>query len=79
MPYSQGFDAIDWDLVAKRDYLDQECKRACMCEALHKGAIPSENFNSIVVKTKEDYDLIDQLIKQFSLKCHLNQNEKWFI
>ena len=79
MPYSHGFDAIDWDLVAKRDYLDQECKRACMCEALHKGVVPSENFNSIVVKTKEDYNLIDQLIKQFSLKCHLNQNEKWFI
>ena len=50
-----------------------------MCEALHKGVVPSENFNSIVVKTKEDYNLIDQLIKQFSLKCHLNQNEKWFI
>ncbi|MGG7074355.1 DarT ssDNA thymidine ADP-ribosyltransferase family protein [Campylobacter mucosalis] len=76
--YDDGFDKIDWELVAKRDYHDQECKKACMCEALHYGAIPTSSFFKIVCKTDEDKQKIDIILKEFNQKCICEVNTTWF-
>lgn len=78
MPYAQGFNEIDWNMLVLRDYANQECKRACMCEALHKGIVPSSVFSSIATKTSEDKQKIDIIVRKFRLKCHVNLAETWF-
>lgn len=78
MPYAQGFDKIDWDMLVLRDYSNQECKRACMCEALYKGIVPRKAFCGIKVKTLENKQKIDIMARKFGLECPIDSAETWF-
>jgi ssDNA thymidine ADP-ribosyltransferase, DarT len=53
LDYDDGMKAIEWDVMNKRDYLDQHCKCVCMAECLAPGPVPAENFHAIYVKDDE--------------------------
>ena len=52
--YDVGMKKIDWDLIDKRDYSDQECKLVCMAECLAFERVDPDDFFRIFVKTNED-------------------------
>ncbi len=53
LDYDVGMDAIDWDVMNRRDYADQHCKCVCMAECLAPGPVPLDLFHSIYVKDVE--------------------------
>lgn len=57
--WDDGMELIDWDLMAQRNYQDDECKQMCMSEAVHKGSLSIECVQSIRVPKK----YIDKLKK----------------
>ena len=50
--WNDGMELIDWKLIEKRDYHDEECKQMCMSEAVHKGALSIDKIQSVVVPQK---------------------------
>lgn len=72
LDYAEGLEAIDWTLIAKRDYEDRACKVACMAECLSPNTVPADRFCSIFVKTQADKDVVDKLVKQYEVSCHIN-------
>lgn len=57
--WDDGMELINWDLMAQRNYQDDECKQMCMSEAVHKGSLSLECVQSIRVPKK----YIDKLKK----------------
>ena len=49
--YDEGFDAIDWDAMNKRDYHDPHSKSVCMAECLSPGSVDSCSFYTLFVRT----------------------------
>lgn len=69
--YEEGLQRIDWELMEKRDYLDDECKEACMaeCVAVHS-SVPAKAFHSIIVKSEEIKNYLEQLCqKLYRVNC----------
>ena len=68
--YDEGMRIIDWKLVDKRDYSDQECKVACMAECLAPGCVKPNDFFAIKVQTDSDKQIVkhfsNSLLKNFS-------------
>lgn len=64
LPYKQGFDKIDWDILETRNYKDDECKSVCMAEALALGPISYKEFVSIAVCNKECESKVKQLVEE---------------
>ena len=50
--WDDGMESIDWELMAKREYLDEKCKQMCMSEAVHKGSLSIDKIQSVVVPQK---------------------------
>lgn len=71
--YDKGLEVIDWELVDKRNYVDQECKIACMAECLAPGYVKPEDFQSIKVRTEEDKLYVERISKS------VLDNYKYFI
>lgn len=49
--YAEGINAIDWDIMEEKDYIDRSSKATCLAEALFPGIVPVSDFQSIVVKS----------------------------
>jgi len=68
--YDDGMRMIDWELVDKRDYSNQECKVACMAECLAPGCVKPNDFFAIKVQTESDKQIVEHfsnsLLKNFS-------------
>ena len=68
--YDVGMKIIDWELVNKRDYSDQECKVACMAECLAPGCVNPNDFFAIKVQTESDKRIVEHfsssLLRHFS-------------
>ncbi|MCY1058186.1 DarT ssDNA thymidine ADP-ribosyltransferase family protein [Nannocystis sp. SCPEA4] len=60
LPWSEGYRAIDWDLLDqdKRDYTDHDCKVACMAEALSPTPVRVRDITLAFVKTHIDAERI---------------------
>lgn len=50
LEYDTGMEAIDWEVMNKRDYSDQYCKCVCMAECLAPGLVPLDLFQALYVK-----------------------------
>ena len=70
--YPEGFVAIDWPLIAQRDYDCRECKVACMAECLSPNTVLADKFFSIYVKNEADRKTVSELAKQHAVTCHIN-------
>jgi ssDNA thymidine ADP-ribosyltransferase, DarT len=53
LDYALGFDAIDWETMNQRNYLDSNCKSVCMAECLAPGVVAVSQFFAIYVPTVE--------------------------
>lgn len=50
LDYDPGMDAIDWGVMNKRDYADQNCKCVCMAECLSPIPVSADLFQAVYVK-----------------------------
>ena len=62
LDYEDGFAAIDWDALEKRDYHNEESKNAGMAECLAISPVLPEDFQSVYVPT----DKIKQELKKLA-------------
>jgi len=62
--YNEGIEEIDWGLMAKRDYTENDCKNACMAECLTELRIPAELFHTIFTKNDETKERILEICKK---------------
>ena len=65
LPYDEGFKAIDWDLLERRDYQKRECRLACMAECLAPGAVSLADISSITVQDQPGALLVKDLQKRY--------------
>jgi len=62
LDYDEGMEAIDWEVMNKRDYSDQYCKCVCMAECLAPGPVTADLFHAIYVKDDEAQEQVQELI-----------------
>ncbi|MGI2091653.1 DarT ssDNA thymidine ADP-ribosyltransferase family protein [Shewanella oncorhynchi] len=70
--YVEGIEAIDWSLIAKRNYDDRACKVACMAECLSPNVVLADKIFGIYVKTEVDQKIVLELAKKHSVSCYIN-------
>ncbi|WP_054113030.1 DarT ssDNA thymidine ADP-ribosyltransferase family protein [Marinagarivorans algicola] len=78
LDYIPGFEAIDWALIAQRDYDNRECKVACMAECLSPNTVLADKFCRIFVKNHADHKTVSELAKQHAVSCHINLGPNMF-
>jgi hypothetical protein len=65
LDYSSGFNAIDWQLMNKRDYSDPISKSVCMAECLSPKTVPVAFFYTVFVpNTDIEKVVIDEANKR---------------
>lgn len=64
LPYLQGFDSINWDKMAERNYAENDCKEICMAECLSPTAVTPANFFLILVPDLETCERVYLLRNQ---------------
>lgn len=75
--YDKGMSIIDWDTMELRDYSNYECKEICMAECIYRGDVTLDLICSIHVKTKEDQEYVQSLLKKYkksAIKVQLSPN-----
>lgn len=70
LDYEDGFAAIDWDALEKRDYHNEESKNAGMAECLAISPVLPENFQSIHVPTEEVKQKVEELASKILTDYH---------
>lgn len=63
LPFDEGMEKIDWELMAVRDYTDEECRITCMAECLSVSSVPPQSFHCIYVPDKDIEDRVKYLKK----------------
>lgn len=53
LTYEEGMQTIDWDLMAKRDYHNHECREVCMAECLAPGVVPFSHVGMLFVRSDD--------------------------
>jgi hypothetical protein len=79
MSYDEGFAAIDWALMNKRDYSHPECKSVCMAECVAPGVVPPTLFSNLFVKNEAIQTQVQNLVAAQGLSTYINVNEKMFL
>lgn len=78
LDYDKGMAQIDWDLMNSRDYKNSECKSVCMAECLSSKTVDAANFSGIFVKSEDDKNYVEGLIKTKGLRMFITVNSKMF-
>lgn len=78
LDYVEGMNAIDWTLIAERDYENRECKVACMAECLSPTSVSAVRFFAVYVKTREAEKAVLELAGKHKLSCHINLADNMF-
>lgn len=74
-----GMNTIDWELMAKRDYKDHECKEVCMAECIFEGYILPEHIYCIFVKTEQAKKEVDEMLVGKLSQVFVNVNKSMFL
>ena len=77
LDWEAGMEAINWDLMALKDYSNHECKEVCMAEALFMGALKISEIDYIYTKADQVTAYIMELLakhKLINLKVSTNQH-----
>lgn len=77
MPYQEGFEAINWELMNRRDYADAECKNVCMAECLSPGPVDAKYFSTIFVKDNAAQLQVQQMLPR-GLPVFITVNQQMF-
>lgn len=62
LDYDDGMEAIDWEVMNKRDYSDQYCKCVCMAECLAPDAVSADLFHAIYIKDDGAQEQVKELV-----------------
>ncbi|UTA66858.1 DarT ssDNA thymidine ADP-ribosyltransferase family protein [Emticicia sp. 21SJ11W-3] len=70
LPYSEGFESIDWELMKVRDYKNHSCKEVCLAECITPNIVPISMIDIIFVKNDNDKKIIEGLVKKSKVKVN---------
>ena len=82
--YNEGIEAINWDLMNKRDYNDPECKSVFMAECITNLIVPYKVFQSIAVKNSDIKKIVEDKIRKYKEKnniietIYIDERPSWF-
>lgn len=79
LDYKDGFNAIDWVQMNRRDYHDTVSRNACMAECLSPQAVPATKFFSIYVANQKNETQVNYLKAIYNLSFHVNINQNMFM
>ncbi len=78
LEWGKGLETIDWDLMSKRQYSDNDCCQCCMAESIFNRKIPPEAFHSIFVQNDEVKQKVVTLKLKHKLDLDVNVNTTFF-
>jgi len=78
LDYEQGFEAIEWDVMSSRDYLDPHCKNICMAECLAPGVVKPEAFFKIFTPSEEVDALCVAKLQAADVNVQTSVNQRMF-
>lgn len=72
--YDEGFVAIDWDSLEKRDYNDEKSKNVCMAECLAISPVLPKDFHAVYVPTEKTKQIVEELANKIlgTYRFHIN-------
>lgn len=79
LDYREGFEAIDWELMNKRDYHDPDSKSVCMAECLSPAIVLQNNFYNIFVFCDESAKYVEKKQKRHGTRVDVKINEQMFL
>ncbi|QBR34077.1 MULTISPECIES: DarT ssDNA thymidine ADP-ribosyltransferase family protein [Pseudomonas] len=74
----QGFEAIEWDVMSSRDYLDPHCKSICMAECLAPGIVKPDAFFKIFTPSEEVDALCVAKLQAADVNVQTSVNQRMF-
>ncbi|WP_055127385.1 DarT ssDNA thymidine ADP-ribosyltransferase family protein [Pseudomonas mediterranea] len=78
LEYDQGFEAINWEVMSTRDYLDHDCKSICMAECLSPGIVAPNDFSILFVPNSDVETLCTEKMREAGVKVRLTVNPGMF-
>ncbi|UFP99571.1 DarT ssDNA thymidine ADP-ribosyltransferase family protein [Pseudomonas fitomaticsae] len=78
LDYEQGFEAIEWNVMSSRDYLDPHCKSICMAECLAPGVVKPEAFFKIFTPSEEVDALCVAKLQAADVNVQTSVNQRMF-
>lgn len=75
MDYAEGFAAIDWEIMNRRDYHDPDCKSICMAECLSPNTVSPNEFSNVFVYCEKS----KAYVKNFDQQINITVNHKMFL
>lgn len=78
LDYEQGFEAIEWDVMSSRDYLDPHCKSICMAECLAPGVVKPDAFFKIFTPSEEVDALCIAKLQAADVNVQTSVNQRMF-
>ncbi|HHS7810122.1 MULTISPECIES: DarT ssDNA thymidine ADP-ribosyltransferase family protein [Pseudomonas] len=78
LDYEQGFEAIEWDVMSSRDYLDPHCKSICMAECLAPGVVKPDAFFKIFTPSEEVDALCVAKLQTADVNVQTSVNQRMF-
>lgn len=78
LDYDEGFEAIHWETMSTRDYLNPECKSICMAECLAPGIVAPKDFFMLFVPNPEVEKLCTEKMREADVKVSLTVNPRMF-
>lgn len=79
LDYNEGFSAIDWVTMNRREYLDPDCKSVCMAECLSPNPVPSAHFFKIYTPSERVADAVTAEIAKLKLSLEVDVNGAMFL
>ncbi len=78
LDYEQGFEAIEWDVMSSRDYLDPHCKSIYMAECLAPGVVKPDAFFKIFTPSEEVDALCVAKLQAADVNVQTSVNQRMF-
>ena len=78
LDYEQGFEAIEWNVMSSRDYLDPHCKSICMAECLAPGVVKPDAFFKIFTPSEEVDALCVAKLQTADVNVQTSVNQRMF-
>lgn len=79
MDYAPGFQAIDWEVMNRRDYHDAHSKSVCMAECLSPTAVSVDEFFAIYVPNESIERQVRGVAAQLKLGLNIDVNKQMFL
>lgn len=79
LDYQEGFEAIDWAIMDKRDYHDDECKSVCMAECLSPEPVAVTDFFMIYVRDDDVNQIVLGELRERGKQVNITINPHMFL